>query len=163
MKRLSLALGFGFSLCLIAGRWLDAKGTIAGGWGWTLLGAAALTPIAGRCFAWLGKRMTSCQPHSPRMRQSRFALLCALAVFAGWLPVFLGLYPGVFSYDVLAQVIQGAQSPYAQNHPLLHTLLLNALLQHGNAGMAAYSLLQMARVVTLHPEWQDDPDVQALF
>lgn len=146
MKGLSLACSFGFVLCTIMGRMLDRQGSVSEGFGWALAGAALLVPAVHWLSEWLMKRLNGCKAHRPRMRRGMFVGLCLSAVLLGWLPAFLGLYPGVFSYDVLAQVIQGSQAPYRQNHPLLHTLLLNGLLQlgDGNTGAAAYSLVQMA-------------------
>ena len=141
--------GFAFSLCLLAGRVLDADGSVGPSFAWALLGAAALSPLVGWLCGWLSRRLCSVCPQMDRRHRSRFFALCTLAVFAAWLPALLGLYPGVFSYDVLAQVIQGGEILYMQNHPLLHTLLINALLSLGerlgniNLGVAAYSVLQM--------------------
>lgn len=65
-----------------------------------------------------------------------------------WLPVFLAYYPGLFTYDVFAQI---PQPPYYTQHPLIHTLLLQffyyeigeKLTGSYNVGMACYCIIQM--------------------
>ena len=42
---------------------------------------------------------------------------------ACWTPIFLAYYPGLFTYDVAAQIPQQMGS-YTTHHPLLHTIYL---------------------------------------
>lgn len=77
-----------------------------------------------------------------------------------YLPVFLAVYPGVYSYDASIQVMQlYGHQPLTTHHPLLHSLYLlvcfktGELLFHSTqAGMAMYALSQavfMAAVFSL--------------
>lgn len=72
-----------------------------------------------------------------------FFLLC-------WLPVFLAVYPGFFVYDAQDEFIQVQTRNFTTHHPLPHVLLLggvilavNKLTGSYNAGIAAYTFLQM--------------------
>ena len=71
-----------------------------------------------------------------------------LFLIAAWFPVFLAYYPGIFAYDVLAQMYQRLYG-YSTHHPLIHTLLLGWFYDMGgklgnvNYGIALYSLFQM--------------------
>lgn len=68
-----------------------------------------------------------------------------------WIPAFLAVYPGIYSYDAYPQVLQiiGNKGLNA-HHPLIHTLLLNGcfLLGHTltgdyNVGLTFYVIIQM--------------------
>ena len=83
----------------------------------------------------------------PAIRRWCFWMALTLCVY---LPVFLALYPGVYSYDASAQIGQFfGVIPVSTHHPLIHTLYLCACLKAGGvlfgsyqAGMALYSLSQ---------------------
>ena len=68
-----------------------------------------------------------------------------------WLPVFLAVYPGFFVYDAQEELVQVQTRQFTTHHPLPHVLLLGGTIQavhkltgSYNAGIAAYTLLQMA-------------------
>lgn len=75
-----------------------------------------------------------------------------IILMAGWLPVLLAYYPGIFAYDASNQVTQVLTGSYSTHHPLLHTLLLGGLFRLGHAlgdnnlGVLLYSLVQMGIV-----------------
>lgn len=48
-----------------------------------------------------------------------------------WIPVFLAMYPGIFSYDFRAQLAQNTHG-YNTHHPLLHTIYLVGFYKFGN-------------------------------
>ena len=72
------------------------------------------------------------------------------AIFIMWIPAFLAVFPGIYSYDASLQVLQvfGHQG-IDSHHPVVHTLILNgclylgkALFNNYNYGVAIYSLAQ---------------------
>ena len=76
-----------------------------------------------------------------------FSWICTMVC---WLPGFLAYYPGINAYDFLIQLEQIRSGEYITHHPLAHTLLMEGFIRlgdrlgSGNAGMAAYTLLQMS-------------------
>lgn len=73
-----------------------------------------------------------------------------LLIFFCWLIVFLAVYPGFFVYDAQDELTQVMTRNFTTHHPLTHVLLLGGtvLFVHKltgsyNAGIAAYTLLQM--------------------
>lgn len=67
-----------------------------------------------------------------------------------YLPVFLAVYPGIYSYDASVQLLQlFGEMPLSTHHPLLHTFYLGVCMKAGEylfgsyqAGMAIHSLSQ---------------------
>lgn len=67
-----------------------------------------------------------------------------------WLPAFLSIFPGVFSYDAYAEWMQVKTGAITSHHPVVHVLLTGGLMEafhrltgNYNSGIAAYTLLQM--------------------
>lgn len=67
-----------------------------------------------------------------------------------WLPAFLSIVPGAFSYDAYAEWEQVKNGAITSHHPVIHVLLAGGLpeLFHGltgsyNAGIGVYTVLQM--------------------
>ena len=66
-----------------------------------------------------------------------------------WTPVFLAYYPGLFTYDVAAQIPQQIGS-YTTHHPLLHTIYLQffyyvigeKVFRNYNTGIAIATIVQ---------------------
>lgn len=109
--------------------------------------AAVLFLPAAEILAWLFEkseaRKRSCG-EKPFRTGRAFALILACYV-----PMMLITFPGSFAYDVPYQLRQVVTGQYSTHHPLLHTLLLDGLLQLGqrlgniNIGAALYTGLQM--------------------
>lgn len=67
-----------------------------------------------------------------------------------WIPAFLAVYPGIYSYDAGPQVWQiFAHTGLSAHHPVVHTLLLDGCfyIGHGitgdyNTGLLLYTLIQ---------------------
>lgn len=150
----AFAIPFGFAVVLfqLLGLRLDLTGTVAGmDVCWLFLAAACFAPAAGAGFAFLVSRLTSAEAApARRLSDKQFFHLSFGLLLVCWLPIFLAFYPGIFSYDVLGQLIQGREMPYWKNNPLLNTLLVSGLYEIGvrtgnpNLGVALYSVLQMA-------------------
>lgn len=82
-----------------------------------------------------------------KSRETLFSFL----ILAGWLPVFMAFYPGIYGYDSIYQTAQmlGGEG-LSSHHPVIHTALINACLGFGinvlgqaEPGMAMYSVIQM--------------------
>lgn len=78
-------------------------------------------------------------------------VLTACVLFLCWLPVFLAVYPGFFVYDAQDELLQVQTRSFTRHHPLPHVTLLggvilavNKVTGSYNAGIAAYTLFQMA-------------------
>lgn len=87
----------------------------------------------------------------------RGSLIGAFAlIFGGFCIPFATYYPAIMAYDVIPQLDQIRVSGLTTHHPLIHTLMLKGCLKAGEllsflpnadrAGLAMYSLLQMAAV-----------------
>ncbi len=84
----------------------------------------------------------------------RLWLLLTFLTGCVYVPVFLAVYPGVYSYDASVQVLQCFGGlPLSTHHPLLHTWFLCGCLKAGlvwfgsaQAGLALHSVLQSAFV-----------------
>lgn len=84
------------------------------------------------------------------------SFFCAFAlIFGGFCIPFATYYPAIMAYDVIPQLDQIRASGLTTHHPLIHTLMLKGCLAAGEilpfsngdrAGLAMYSLLQMAAV-----------------
>lgn len=57
-------------------------------------------------------------------KEIRIGIIITLIQFLLWLPVFLAYYPGIYTYDVLWQMLQGSYVNYNTHYPLVHTLWL---------------------------------------
>ncbi len=148
----SLAFGGGFALCLLLGLRLDAAGSLGGeGALWVLVALLGYAPGAGALFALAARSMGRARLSARAgMSERRFFALAFAGMMLCWLPCFLAFYPGIFSYDVGGQVMQGVKIPYRTDNPLFHTLLINGLYRIGrrlgdvNIGVAVYSVCQMS-------------------
>ncbi len=77
-------------------------------------------------------------------------LLYAGILLICWLPAFLSIVPGVFSYDAYAEWEQVRTGMITSHHPVIHVLLVGGLLEgfyrltgSYNVGIGIYTLLQM--------------------
>lgn len=77
-------------------------------------------------------------------------LVIWIIIFISWIPTFLALYPGIFSYDSIAnteQALSGSFSYYSKFHPPLHTMIWAIFLNIGKFSriepLSLYSLTQM--------------------
>ena len=151
LKAYTAVFGFGLAACLLLGQRMEQVGTVAGeGMIWLIIAMLCFTPAAGSLFAMGAQRML--QPHeakAPRMSSRSFFWLSFGVILLGWTVIFLSLYPGVFAYDALNQLVQGVDAPYNKHHPLLHTLMMNFFIRWGqsignaNLGIAANAVVQM--------------------
>lgn len=71
-------------------------------------------------------------------------------IFAGWMPSFLGVYPGWFNYDAPWQLSMYIGNEISAHHPVLHTVIMGWILEFMNGlngtynkGVALYLILQM--------------------
>lgn len=67
-----------------------------------------------------------------------------------WLPAWLSIFPGIFSYDAYDEWQQMVTGAVTSHHPVIHVVLLGGLVEgiHSitgsyNAGIAVYTALQM--------------------
>lgn len=159
LMRYALAFGLLFSLSVVGGLRLDARASVGGPLDWLLLllCAGCFAPAVGRFFCWLSDGLERRAQRSPLRNGTvpcprGYMAVCFAVLAAGWLPAFLAFYPGVFSYDVLAQIQQVESGAYAAANPLMHTLLVGGLYRLGGllgscrAGVAAYSLMQLVLI-----------------
>ena len=153
--------GFMYAVCLVFGHSLEKEGSIAyrDGRLWLtililgILLSAALTVIMNQ----LQKRLLPKgleHETGQQIRQDpagRMTFLYAGIIFLCYLIVFLGIYPGFFVYDAQDELMQVITRSFSTHHPLFHVLLMGGTVQlihkltgSYNAGIACYTLLQMA-------------------
>lgn len=153
--------GFVYAVCLVFGHSLEKEGSIAyrDGRLWLtililgILLSAALTVIMKQ----LQKRLLPKGPEHEAGQQIRqvpaghMTFLYAGIIFLCYLVVFLGVYPGFFVYDAQDELMQVITRSFSTHHPLFHVLLMGGTVQlihkltgSYNAGIACYTLLQMA-------------------
>lgn len=151
-----------YSFLYALGSQIDQWGEIRLGFGGTVLRLACAFPIA---FALLlilfrsvfpnltfkadaaeGKEVFGAYKIRGGVLRLWLLLLCA------YIPMFLIVFPGSFTYDSMTQIAQIASGQYDAFHPLLHTLLIRAclsfydVLQSMEKCGAVYSVLQMMMV-----------------
>ena len=153
--------GFMYAVCLVFGHSLEKEGSIAyrDGRLWLtililgILLSASLTVIMKQ----LQKRLLPKgleHETGQQIRQvpaGRMTFLYAGIIFLCYLVVFLGVYPGFFVYDAQDELMQVITRSFSTHHPLFHVLLMGGTVQlihkltgSYNAGIACYTLLQMA-------------------
>lgn len=73
-----------------------------------------------------------------------------LLIFVLWLPAWLSIFPGVFSYDAYDEWMQICNGDITAHHPVLHVLFLGGITQgiyqltgNYNAGIAICTVIQM--------------------
>lgn len=116
-----------------------------------------LTGLIYAWFVWLdtksGVPQVEEKPEKVYSARQKFWRIIGYAgvIFAGWMPSFLGVYPGWFNYDAPWQLSMYIGREVSAHHPVLHTLLMGWLLEFMNGingtynkGVALYLLLQMA-------------------
>lgn len=89
--------------------------------------------------------------HTIRPIWERFRYIASvLFLILCWLPEYLSIFPGAFSYDAYAEWQQVVTGELTAHHPVLHVLALGYLVEWGqrltgsyNVGIACYSILQM--------------------
>ena len=71
-------------------------------------------------------------------------------IFVSWIPAYLTVYPGILSYDMIAQVGAALGEINLNHHPVLHTWLIRFFMKTGDMlfsgyeyGIGLLSLLQM--------------------
>ena len=90
------------------------------------------------------------QKSKQRATQFRTWLKWMFLSWGVYLPVFLAVYPGIYSYDASAQILQFyGKLPLTTHHPLIHTVYLGLCMKIAGrlfhtyqAGMALYALSQ---------------------
>ncbi len=77
-------------------------------------------------------------------------IIIFLVMLLFWIPVFLAVYPGYFSYDAGSQYLQYANGYIMSWHPVMHTLITGFFVDNighffgsENVGIALYIALQM--------------------
>ncbi len=156
----ALAGGILLSCCLVFGFCIENRKQVPYGdvrlYGVLLLFSLLLTGLIYTLFVWLDTQKTVPQAeekpekvYSAKQKVGRI-LSYAGVIFAGWMPSFLGVYPGWFNYDAPWQLSMYIGREVSAHHPVLHTILMGWILEFMNGingtynkGVALYLLLQM--------------------
>ena len=164
-RRIFFGLIFGF-LCSFAtfGAYFLLRNNISGGEkaGYALAASVIPTILLAIGFYALSTYMDGKKKERKGIRVNyrdddrKYFLIAAGLQFAGWIPMFLAYYPGIFAYDVAGQIPQTAGT-YTTWHPLLHTLMLklfynilgNSVFHNVNTGMALCAVVQMAAMAMM--------------
>ena len=159
----SAVFSFCFTACALCGMALDRLGTVWVNYNW----AVGLFIFATAFFAFFmllellpkldkGLRFTN------KYLESRFFqptwtsfAYCFGFIALCHLPAFLAYFPGVFTYDVLAQAQFFADKDYLEIHPILHNLmvygalLINQKFNSGIIGILIYTVFQVATTLAV--------------
>lgn len=140
-----LGLGYSLNLPLLVTPWRYAA---------ALLAVSAIYAASVGAFLRLTARDRASGRAGFRGRPGSRRLWLFLTFLTGcvYVPVFLAVYPGVYSYDASAQVLQCFGGlPLSTHHPLVHTWFLCGCLKAGlvlfdsaQAGLALHSVVQSA-------------------
>lgn len=153
--------GFVYAVCLVFGHSLEKEGSIAYRdgrlWLTILILGILLSAVLTVIMKQLQKRLLPKgleHETGQQIRQvpaGRMTFLYAGIIFLCYLIVFLGVYPGFFVYDAQDELMQVITRSFSTHHPLFHVLLMGGTVQlihkltgSYNAGIACYTLLQMA-------------------
>ncbi len=110
------------------------------------VGAGCLTILL--AFLW-GKLAGRSLKAVPQKKPFLSFPLCWLILFAAYIPAFLVFYPGIFAYDAFSQIGQSISHQYIDQHPVLHTLLIELFWAFGGGigdhtlGMSLFVIFQM--------------------
>lgn len=145
-----LFYGFFFAVALSLGSELRVYDGLLPGLG-PAVRRAAVPVLATPLFGALAARAMLC-----KVRPSKKGRLARLPVWAFaavllvcWLPLLLAYFPGMINYDFPGQYGQHLSGQYSRLHPLLHSLLANAVitlgerLVHRTFGLFLLTALQM--------------------
>lgn len=148
-------LGVLFALFCSAGKSFYKTGGSGLGSAGFYLRAAALAcvfiPVLSALFR-LIERPSAAQKPLPRFFNSKWFFIAVWAfIFAMWVPVWLGAYPGFFSYDanrILTMYVTGTMTTI---NPVLNTVIMSSAIVLGyrltssdNAAIALYCVVRMA-------------------
>ena len=157
-KRLIYALivGMILSFCLTVGFCLETWGTAFVGIGAVcvyILLSVLFGGIVYVLYAYLERQnnKTPCEDRVYTCKQKAVRIFgYSVAVFCGWMPSFLGVYPGWFTYDAPWQLSMYIDGNITTHHPVLHTVWMGWILEFMNGingtynkGIALYLVMQM--------------------
>lgn len=146
---LSLVLGYQIRMLGVTSTGYKGKLFILAASGGVGLAAA---PVVNLWLRFLERDRTQSRESQVSGKLSRKLFLAGWAtVFLCWIPAFLAFYPAIMSYDFNRQSGEAVRGYiwFNSHHPLSHTFLIRMFLLLGEklgsyeAGMAAFSLLQM--------------------
>lgn len=145
---------FVFSLCMVFGKSLDIRGSVAFKSPVLWLAVMLLTACATVLVSLLWNLMLKAEGRKKQSEEQNVSFrsfaITALIIFLCYFPVFLAVYPGFFVYDAQDELMQVVTRNFSTHHPLIHVLLLGGIIQlvhklsgSYNLGIACYTLLQM--------------------
>lgn len=120
-----------------------------------ILGILSLTmPVFRELFVLLGtaERWISNRDEVKRVEGKhpvKFFLAMWGSIFATYIPLFLGMWPGNFIYDAKYQMQNVVEGYYSTHHPLIHTLMMGSAYSFGRSlgdvsfGYQFYTIAQM--------------------
>lgn len=139
-----------FSLLYAVCSQIDLNGTVAWTGPDTVLRFAAAFPVSLLVLYGLFQHLMPRCVFRKGRNENNFCIWLAWGIlFCCYVPMFLIVYPGSFTYDSMTQIAQIASGQYDAFHPLLHTLMIRACLslygtfQSMEKCGAVYSLIQM--------------------
>lgn len=149
--------GIIIGVCLVFGfcveNWMAVPYTDIRLYAALLLCALSVTGLVYGLFGWLESRVEKQgeeKLYSLKQKLLRLVLYTGI-IFMGWMPSFLGVYPGWFNYDAPWQLSMYNGDAITAHHPVLHTVVMGWILEFMNGingtynkGIALYLLLQMS-------------------
>lgn len=156
---IAIVIAMIYSFCIVSGQYLyhydrgiylfGTKGIVSLFLVLSWIGAGAFVWFIEYCEIFIGKSNFWVEKVGGN---KKFFIKCWCLIVLVLLPVFLAVYPGIYSYDASQQVAQvfGENGwKLTTHHPVIHTLFFAGCLQIGkalgndyNLGMAVYSCVQ---------------------
>ena len=153
-KAVNWIFGAGFSICLVVGFQLEVFHQCEFTSLWTYILIAVFTPALSYLTGWLWEMLIKIYKKrptkTPEEPKHNVFLSSSAAVWVMHFIVFLGVYPGFFTYDAQDELMQTVTRSFNTHHPLVHVLSMGGLVQGGhkltgdyNFGIALFTLFGM--------------------
>lgn len=153
-KAVNWIFGAGFSVCLVVGFQLEVFRQCDFSSPWTYILILIFVPA----FSYLTRRLWDMLIKIYQKRPKKEVaepkhnvfISSTVAIWVMHFIVFLGVYPGFFTYDAQDELMQTVMRSFNTHHPLLHVLSMGGLVQGGhkltgsyNFGIALFTLFGM--------------------
>lgn len=153
-----LVAGLGTAFAFVAGYSLDNYDTLDlmdSGF-YKSLALASVASVLVTYIAWEGITYIRRKNVFNKISKRPSYLMMVIVMLLCWMPAWLSIFPGIFSYDAYDEWQQILQGTITSHHPVIHVVLLGGLVEgihtvtgSYNAGIAVYTALQMLILANL--------------
>lgn len=142
-KAVNWIFGAGFSICLVVGFQLEVFHQCEFTSPWTYILMVIFTPAFSYLTRWLWDMLIKIYANR-RVKEvnepkHNVFFSSSVAVWVMHFIVFLGVYPGFFTYDAQDELMQTVTRSFNTHHPLIHVLSMGGLVQGGHKLTGSYN------------------------